>query len=122
MIWINSIELPDPDRGLKIARQQLVDSARNALGQVVAQKVNRRLHKLEGLKWTYLPAATWRAVLTEIEKFTGTVQFWDARTNALLEIQVYWGDASEEPFEVNMATGEVLSYINCECNIIDMGY
>jgi hypothetical protein len=77
---------------------------------------------LEGLKWTYLPAATWRAVLTEIEKFTGTVQFWDARTNALLEIQVYWGDASEEPFEVNMATGEILSFINCECNIIDMGY
>lgn len=122
MIWINNVELPMPTRGMKIERQQLVDSGRNALGEVVAQKINRRLHKLSDLKWDYLTAATWKTILTEIEKFEGTVKFWDARTSALLEIKVYWGDASEEPFNVNSATGEILDYVNCSCNIIDMGY
>ncbi len=122
MIWINDVALPYPDMGLQIERQQLVDSARNALGQVVAQKINRRLHKLSSLKWTYLPAATWQKVLIEIEKFTGTVKFWDARTGGLLEIQVYWGNSSEEPFNIDPITGEILSFTNCTCNIIDMGY
>lgn len=122
MIWINNVELPMPSRGLKIERAQLVDSARNALGQVVAQKVNRRLLKLSALKWDYLPASTWSTILQEVEKFTGTVKVWDARTNQLLEFQVYWGDASEEPLNINPTTGEILDYINCECNIIDMGY
>ena len=80
MIWINGVELPMPTRGMKIERQQLVDSGRNALGEVVAQKINRRLHKLSDLKWDYLTAATWKTILTEIEKFEGTVKFWDART------------------------------------------
>lgn len=122
MIWINNVELPMPTRGMTIERQQLVDSARNALGQVVAQKVNRRLHKLSSLSWDYLPAAKWGAVLREIEKFEGTVKFWDARTNGFLTVKVYWGDASEEPLNVNSATGEILDYVNCSCNIIDMGY
>ena len=57
-IWINGIQLPAPDNSAKILRQQLVDSARNANGQVVAQKINRRLLKVDGLQWSYLPAET----------------------------------------------------------------
>lgn len=122
MIWINNIKLPNPNKGLNIQRQQLVDSARNALGQVVAQKVNRRLIKLDSLEWGYLTASEWSSILTEIEKFEGTLKFWDARTQDFLTISVYWGDASDEPFTINPATGEILDYINCKCNIIDMGY
>ena len=123
MIWINGIKLPYSDRGLKILRSQLVDSGRNALGQVVAQKIGgRRLLKLDSLQWSYLTASEWSTILTEIEKFEGTVKFWDARTNDWFEEKVYWGDASEEPFEINTTTGEILTYRNCKCNIIDMGY
>lgn len=120
-IWINGVQLPAPDKGLKIQRQQLVDSGRNAKGQVVAQKINRRLLKVDSLQWSYLTATQWGAILQQIEKFEGTVKVWDARTGGFLSFKIYWGNAEEEPFEVD-DNGKILSYRNCKCNIVDMGY
>lgn len=120
-IWINGVQLPAPDKGLKIQRQQLVDSGRNAKGQVVAQKINRRLLKVDSLQWSYLTTTQWGAILQQIEKFEGTVKVWDARTGGFLDFKIYWGDAEEEPFEVD-DDGRILSYRNCKCNIVDMGY
>lgn len=120
-IWINGKQLPAPDNEVKIQRQQLVDSGRNAKGQVVAQVINRRLLKVDSLQWSYLTSSQWHSILTEIEKFEGTVKIWDARTQRFLTFQIYWGDAEEQPFEVD-SSGKILSYRNCKCNVIDMGY
>lgn len=119
---INGIELPVPATGLKVQRQQFVDSARNAVGQVVAQKINRRIVKFDEVVWKHLTATQWRAILKEIEKFEGTLRFWDNLSGTFVTRKVYWGDASEEVFKIDPATGEVLEYINCKCNLIDMGY
>ena len=119
---INGVDLPYPATGLSVQRQQFVDSARNAQGQVVAQKINRRILKFEPVIWKHLTASEWRAILTEIEKFEGELYFWDNLTGTFVTRKVYWGDASEEIFKINKDTGEVLEYINCRCNIIDMGY
>lgn len=121
-IKINGITLPYPARGLKVLRQQFVDSQRNALGQVVAQKVNRRINKFEPLEWKYLPADTWRTIQREIDKFEGTLEYWDNPSGTFKTIKVYWGDEESEVHEINPETGEVLKYTNCKCNIIDMGY
>lgn len=121
LIWINGVQLPAPDKGLKEQRQQLVDSGRNAEGQVIAQLINRRLLKLDSLQWSYLTATQWGAILNEIEKFEGVLKYWDARTNGFLEIKVYWGNAEAEPNDVD-ASGRILNYKNCKCNVIDMGY
>lgn len=122
MFEINGKVLPYPDRGIRIERQQLVDSARNALGQVVAQKINRRLFKVSELKWGHLTAEEWHDILVEIEKFEGTLAFWNSLSQTFETKRVYWGDASEEIFKINPATGEVLEYVDCSCNVIDMGY
>lgn len=119
---INGVELPYPSTGLVVQRQQFVDSARNALGQVVAQKINRRILKFDSLVWKYLSASEWRAILQEIEKFEGELYFFDNLSGTFITRKVYWGDASEEVFKINPNTGEVLEYLNCKCNIIDMGY
>lgn len=121
-IKINGVVVPYPAIGLTVQRQQLVDSARNAQGQVVAQKINRRISKINNLQWKYLTASQWRTIQTEIDKFTGTLEFWDNASNSFKSITVYWGDEEAEPFKINPSTGEVLSYINCKCNLIDMGY
>lgn len=120
-IWINGKQLPAPDNEARIQRQQLVDSGRNAKGQVVAQKINRRLLKVDSLKWSYLTASQWGSILNEIEKFEGELRIWDARTAKFLTFKVYWGDAEEQPFEVD-SSGKILTYRNCKCNVIDMGY
>ena len=120
-IWINGTQLPAPDNTMTIQRQQLVDSGRNAKGQVIAQKINRRLLKCNALQWSYLTNSQWGSILREIEKFEGTLKIWDARTNGFLSIKVYWGDAEETPFHVD-STGKILDFKDCKCNIIDMGF
>lgn len=119
---INGVSLPVPARGLVVQRQQFVDNARSASGQVIAQKINRRILKFDAVEWKHLMASEWKAILTEIEKFDGELYFWNALSGSFETIKVYWGDASEEVFKINPDTGEVLEYINCKCNIIDMGY
>lgn len=121
-IKINGVILPYPAYGINVKRQQFVDSSRNALGQVVAQKINRRILKFESLQWKHLTASEWRAILIEIEKFEGTLEYWENLTGTFVTRKVYWGDAEEEIHKINPKTGEVLEYINCKCNIIDMGY
>lgn len=119
---INGVELPYPAYGLTGTRTQFVDSGRNALGQTVAQKIGRRQFKYENLKWSHLTAAEWSAILQEIEKFEGELTYWDALYQSFITRRVYWGDASEEVWKIDPDTGEVLEYINCTCNLIDMGY
>lgn len=121
-IKINGVVLPYPSRGLTVQRQQLVDSARNAQGQVVAQKINRRINKINNLEWKHLTASEWRAIQVEIEKFEGTLEYWDNLSGSFKSIRVYWGDEESEIWKINPSTGEVLEYVNCKCNIIDMGY
>lgn len=121
MFKINGVVLPYPSTGLVVQRQQFVDSARNAEGVLLAQKRQRRILKFDNLMWKHLTASEWRAILVEIEKFRGTLYFWDALTGTFKNREVYWGDASEEVFKINPATGEVLEYINCKCNLIDAG-
>jgi len=119
---INGVELPYPARGLKFERQQLVDSSRNALGQVVAQKINRRIFKFSSLQWKYLTASQWRSIQKQVDKFEGELRYWDNPSGQFLTRKVYWGDESSEIWKINPTTGEVLEYINCSVNIIDMGY
>jgi len=121
-IKINGVILPYPARGLTIQRQQFVDSARNAQGQVVAQTINRRIDKLNALEWKYLTAVQWRAIQVEIEKFEGTLEYWDNLSGTFKTRKVYWGDEESEVWKINPATGEVLEYVNCKCNIVDSGY
>lgn len=119
---INGVELPYPARGLKLERQQLVDSQRNALGQVVAQKINRRLDKFSALQWKHLTASQWRTIQREINKFEGTLRYWDNVSGSFVSRKVYWGDESSEIWKIDPSSGAVLEYINCSCNIIDMGF
>ena len=121
-IKINGKLLPYPSTGLSITRQQYVDSGRNALGQVVGQKINRRITKLDSLVWKHLTASEWRAIQKEIDKFEGTLEYWDNPSGTFKTIKVYWGDESSEVYKIDQNTGEILEFINCKCNIIDMGY
>lgn len=119
---INGVTLPYPATGLKFERQQLVDSKRNALGQVVAQKINRRLFKFSSLEWKHLTAAQWRAIQQEVDKFEGQLYYWDNPTGTFKTRKVYWGDESAEVWKIDNTTGEVLEYINCAVNIVDCGF
>lgn len=119
-IKINDYELPYVARGIGFEYEQLVDSERNAEGIMVGQKVNRRLIKLSGVAFPYLTDAEWRLVLIEIEKFRGTLYYWNTMLAGFYEMEVYWGNASGTPEEID-ADGRVVAWRDCKCNIIDIG-
>ena len=119
---INGKTLPTPAHGLNEQRIQMVDSARNANAKVVAKKIGRRQIKFDSIVWPHLTAQEWHDVLVEIEKFKGSLYFYDTLTMSFKTLKVYWGDATADVWKINPKTGKVLEYVNCKCNIIDMGY
>ena len=59
----------NPAIGYTEQSEQLVRSTRNAKGQVVSQKINRRINKFENLYWPYLSRYDVNWLKKQIAKF-----------------------------------------------------
>ena len=126
MLVVNGVTLPTPANELEFQHQQLVDSGRNALGQVVAQTINRRLTKINNLRWLYLTRKQWELILEQVDAFHATVQYYDPVAGEVVNRKMYWGDASAtvlsyERDSNGKPTMIPKDFINCSCNLIDMG-
>lgn len=121
-IRINGNAYPQPHRGLELLTSTIVDSARNANGTVVGQKVGRDQQKINALEWAYLDAETWARILQEFdEKFFVIVTYPDMVHNAWTTRKMYPSDRSAKPFHLDEATGLPRDYLECKVNIIDVG-
>lgn len=117
---INGQEIPYPKRGVKATTITVVDSARNANGTVVGQRIGRDQYKIDGLEWPHLKAEEWSRILTLLSNFFVTVTFYDQVTNDLKTLEMYVGDRTAEPLWVD-DNGKPTDYINCKANLIDIG-
>ena len=120
-IKINGNPYPTPRRGLEIQVATVVDSARNANGVVVGQKVGRDQQKLNSLQWGYLSAGEWSALLKEFDNFYVTVSYPDMVTNDWTTRKMYPGDRSATPLHLDPDTKLPIDYINCKVNLVDVG-
>lgn len=120
-IKINGNPYPYPRRGIDVQIATIVDSARNANGVVVGQKVGRDQQKLNGLYWAYLTAEMWSAILQEFENFFVTVTYPDMTTGQWTTRKMYPGDRSAKPFHLDPETGLPMDYLDCKVNLIDVG-
>lgn len=118
---INGQEVPYPKRGIKPTVITVVDSARNADGVVVGQKIGRDQYKLDAVEWPYLSAEEWSRILTLCSNFWVNVTFFDMVTNIEKTMPAYVGDRTAEPFWVD-ETGRPTHYIKCKVNFIDTGH
>ena len=121
-IYLNGIEMPIPKMGLKYTVTTTVDSSRNANAQVTGSKVGRDQLKFSDLEWPHLDRATWGRALRELSKFKCSVKFFDPVSETWKTRYFYPGDRTFEIFKCDENTGEPTEYINCKCNLIDMGY
>ena len=122
LITINGKAFPAPDRGLTPTIATLVSAGKNANGEFVGQKVGRDQLKYDNMIWSYLKADTWAAMLQEFKKFECTVQLANPETNAWVTIRMYPGNRTCEPLTLDPRTGLPKDYINCKCDIVDMGF
>lgn len=120
-LYINGVALPMPKTGFSYTVTTTVDSSRNANAQVTGSKVGRDQIKLNNLEWPHLDATTWGRALREFEKFKVSIKYWDPVKQKWITRYMYPGDRTFEVFKIN-ERGEPTEYINCKCNLIDMGY
>lgn len=118
-VTFDGVVLPSPAPRVKYEGQQLVNSARNALGQVTAQKINRRQVKI-GLSWNALTPEQWKTIRGCIEKFSGMVKYYDELEGAFITRKMYWGDYSSEVYWSDK-NGKPKLFVSCSCSLIDMG-
>ena len=121
VLIVNNVPLKTPDGGFTISGSQFSDGARNANGQMILSKINRRIIKFDTLTWTGLTPAEWRIIKTEINKLTGVLKVWIAEENRFVYIDIYWGDDKAIPAVMN-EDGSIIKYKTCQCNIIDSGF
>lgn len=121
-ITLEGIPLPQPRRGLNMQIATIVDSARNANGAVVGQKVGRDQQKINDLEWGYLDASTWQSILSVLdEKFFVEVMYPDMVTGEWTTRTMYPGDREATPLWLDESSGLPTGYINCKVNLIDAG-
>lgn len=121
IITVNGKEFPAPQRGLEFIVSTLVNSGRNANGEVIGQVVGRNQNKLNNLVWPWLDAQTWADMLQAFNDFFVIVRFPDMTTNTWKTLKMYPGDRSAEPYWIDPKTKMPTYYINCKVNIIDCG-
>lgn len=119
-IYINNVAVPYPARGLELMVATLVDSARNANGVVVGQKIGRDQYKINNLQWPWLTSTQWSQILTLFSGFYATVKFPDPVSGGWKTLRMYPGDRTAEPYWVD-DSGLPTHYRNCRVNIIDVG-
>ena len=119
-IIVNGIEFPYPSKEPKFINSTFVNSGRNANAKVVAEVIGREQYKIDSLKWNVLPAETWNMMCTEFAKFFITVTFPCMTTGKPITIDMYVGDRSAIPLELD-ENDNPISYKECTCNFIDMG-
>lgn len=124
IITINGTSLPCPIRGLKIVVSTNVNSGRNALGEMVGEKVGRDIYKLDAVEWRWLTKAQWAAILRLVtnNNFRFTCTFPDPveHDGHFCTHECYCGDRSAEPYYID-SSGDFTFYRSCTMNIIDCG-
>lgn len=118
-ITINGKAFPAPSRGMELLISTLVNSGRNANGEVVGQVVGRNQNKAT-LSWKWLDAETWASMLQEFDNFIVIARIPDMQRNDWTTLKMYPGDRSAEPYWVD-DEGLPTHYTNCKVNIIDCG-
>ena len=120
MIYINGRPFPYPSVGMELIVATMVDSARNANGEVVGQKIGRDIYKVNSLQWNWLSAETWSMMLKEFDKFYVTAMIPDMVNNSWITIKMYPSDRSAKPYWIGH-DGKPTWYTECKVNIIDCG-
>jgi hypothetical protein len=116
---------PAPSMDYNLQEQQLVMSSRNASGQVISDKINRRLLKHNNIRFPVMDYNTAYRFRDYVEGFYIWVTYWDLYLNRVNRRLFYFGDFEMTPWGWDFSHTPVakpLSFKDIKCNLIDMGY
>lgn len=120
LLEINGVKMICPTYGLELIKSVVVDSGRNANGEVVGQQIGRVLWKINNLEWRGITVPEWQRIEDALRangffckvRFVGT----DNRTH---DITMYPSDITVKP--LFFENGDYTMYESCKFNLIDCG-
>lgn len=118
---INGVEVPCPGVGLDIIISTAVNSGRNAQNEVVGEKVGRDVLKYSNLQWNWLTKDEWHLISSLFDNFFVVAKVWNPVVNGFINIKMYPGDRSAQPYWIDKKTGVPINFTQCKVNIIDCG-
>lgn len=119
-ITINGKEFPAPDVGANLIVATNVSDGKNALGEMIGDRVGRDQYKVDNLQWKILDADTWSSMLREFSQFIVIAEIPDMVNNCFVTLQMYPGNRTATPIMFDKE-GLPILYRNCKVNIIDCG-
>lgn len=121
ILEINGTKVPCPKYGIELIKSVVVDSGRNANGEVVGQQIGRVLWKINNLEWIGLFPSEWNQIESALRRngFFCKVKFM-GDDNKYHTITMYPSDLTISPLFYDEKTG-YKRYESCKFNLIDCG-
>lgn len=123
LVTVAGTPLPDPST-YEGTTSTLVDSGRNTLGYIIGAVIRDDIGKVS-MTWRYLTVEQW-ATIGKLFKssaggsFINDVKFFDQTTGEYVTRQMYVNDRKAGMFRRNPKTGEVLGWLECSLNLIEV--
>ena len=123
LVMVAGTALPEPSE-YQSSTQTIVDSARNVAGVMVGAVIRDNVAKVS-LKWRFLTTRQWAEInQLFIEEYGGqfinSVRFWNQDIAAYSIRKMYVSDRSAGVFRRHPKTGEVMGYLDCTMNLIEV--
>ena len=95
---VDGVQFPYPVHGLEYIYTDAVNNGRNAQGVMIGERVGRTQAKLNNLEWKMLDAYTVHRMIRAFDKFFVVVHYWDLREFAWVDMIMYPGDRTAQPY------------------------
>lgn len=123
LVSIAGYDLPEPS-AYSGSTATLVDSARNAAGVTVGAVIREDVGKVE-LSWKYLTIEQWSNILkcfsiAQGGDFYNDVTFFCQDTGTWTTRKMYVGDRSAGMWRRDPETGDVLGWVDCKLNLVEV--
>ena len=124
-IWLyNGIAYPPPLMGYGLIASQYMKEGRNAKGELIIDKINRRTEKLNNVAF---PVTSYEKMLEfrrAVETMAVWITYWDLYLDRPNERKFYFGDFSLEPVaweDVGASVLKPVRFKSMRCDVTDMG-
>lgn len=119
VININGMDFPCPTN-LQYIISDAVNNGRNAVAEMIGEKVGRTQIKIDSLEWKWLTADQVTELLQVFSNFFVMVKFYSILHGDWVTLKMYPGDRTIEPY-YNYEDGKPTRILSFKVNIIDCG-
>ena len=119
VININGMDFPCPTN-LQYIISDAVNNGRNAVAEMIGEKVGRTQIKIDSLEWKWLTADQVTELLQVFSNFFVMVKFYSILHGDWVTLKMYPGDRTIEPY-YNYVDGKPTRILSFKVNIIDCG-